>query len=237
MIDVSFADSECGLIRLSLRKSASGATFPYRNMDLGKISEDDFILGRRKWTDNLFYNCSKKEKQGIYKEDDERFQNIIDAAKRGETLRIWYSDCAFSKCGFYHLVYSLRDTAATILTVKFPESALNGENKERMSWGHLTPEDVDNFVVLQKPLEENEKKEIINKWERLIEDNAELRISVDGEIVSVSEDYFDDKIMRYAPNGEFKVVSLVGFILGNSNCFTSISLQSLFIILVKSFKL
>lgn len=219
MLDVCFGDSECGSLRLALRKSSSGVMFPYRNMELGKISENDFISGRRKWTDNLFDICSKKERQEIYDEDDERFQNIINAAKKGEMIRIWYSDCAYSKCGFYHLIYSLKEYNTNILVVEFPESELNGNPKEKMSWGHLSPFDVDKFVVLQKPLEFYEKKVIVDKWQKLMDENSELRITINGDIISVADDYFDDEIMRYAPNDEFKVVNLVGFMLGNSKHF------------------
>ena len=49
-----------------------------------------------------------------------------------------------------------------------------------------------------------------------MEENADLRLNVDGELTSVPIDYMDKEIMDAAPLEEFKMVTLIGFILAHS---------------------
>lgn len=219
MLDVCFGESECGMLKYALRKNKDGVIYSFRGLELGKIDNDDFIESRRKWIDTFFAICSPKERAKILKEDIARFNEIIETAKKGETLRIWCATTPCAKSGFYHLVYNLQGIDCPILVVDLPadfSSYRSGDESVDHSWGEVEPEMMEKGVFLQRELLRKERDTIASKWAKLVEENADLRLNVDGELTSVPIDYMDKEIMDAAPLEEFKMVTLIGFILAHS---------------------
>lgn len=219
MLDVCFGESECGMLKYALRKSNDGVTYSFRGLELGKIDSDDFIESRRKWIETFFAICSPRERAKILKEDIARFNSIIETAKKGETLRIWCATTPCAKSGFYHLIYNLQGIDCPILVVDLPadfSSYRSGDERYDHSWGEVEPEMMDKAIFLQRELLREERDAIASKWAKLVKENADLRLNVDGELTSVPIDYMDKEIMDAAPLEEFKMVTLIGFILAHS---------------------
>ena len=219
MLDICFGESECGALKYALRKSNSGVTFSFRGLELGKIDNDNFIDARKQWIDTFFAICSPKERAKILKNDIERFDEIIQTAKKGEVLRIWYASSPCSKCGYYHLIYNLQGIDCPILVVEMPatfSSYRSADESVDHSWGEVEPEMMEKGIFLQRELLREERDKITSKWAKLVKENADLRLNVDGELTSVPIDYMDKEIMDAAPLEEFKMVTLIGFILAHS---------------------
>ena len=219
MLDVCFGASECGTLKLALRKSHYGVTYSFCGLELGKIDNENFIESRKKWIDKFFSICSPKEREKILKEDIARFEEIIRTAKKGEILRIWYASTPCSKSGYYHLIYNLQGIDCPILVVEMPASFSSYRSADETvdhSWGEVEPEMMEKGVFLQRELLKEERDAIALKWDKLVQENADLRLNVNGELTSVSEDYLDKEIMTYAPDGEFTMAKLIGFMLGRS---------------------
>lgn len=220
MLDICFGESECGMLKYALRKSNSGVTYSFRGLELGKIDNDNFIDARKQWIDTFFAICSPKERAKILKDDIERFDEIIQTAKKGEVLRIWYASSPCSKSGYYHLIYNLQGIDCPILVVEMPATFASYRSADESvdhSWGEVEPEMMEKGVFLQRELLKEERDAISLKWEKLVQENSNLRLNVNGELTSVSEDYLDKEIMSYAPDGEFKMAKLVGLMLGRSH--------------------
>ena len=219
MLDVCFGASECGMLKYALRKSNYGVTYSFCGLEFGKISNENFIESRKKWIDFAFAICSPKERVKILKEDIARFDEIIATAKKGETLRIWCATTPCAKSGFYHLIYNLQGIDCPILVVDLPadfSSYRSGDESVDHSWGEVEPEMMEKGIFLQRELLREERDTIASKWAKLVEENADLRLNVDGELTSVPIDYMDKEIMDAAPLEEFKMVTLIGFILAHS---------------------
>ena len=219
MLDICFGESECGALKLALRKSNDGVTYSFRGLELGQIDNETFIEARKKWIDTFFAVCSTKERAKILKEDIARFNQIIEAAKNGEILRIWCATTPCAKSGFYHLVYNLQGFDCPILVIDLPadfSSYRSGDERYDHSWGEVEPKLMEKGVFLQRELLREERNAIASKWAKLMEENADLRLNVDGELTSVPIDYMDKEIMDAAPPEEFKMVTLIGFILAHS---------------------
>lgn len=219
MLDVCFGASECGMLKYALRKSNYGVTYSFCGLEFGKISNENFIDSRKKWIDTFFAICSPRERAKILREDIARFNYIIETAKKGETLRIWCATTPCAKSGFYHLIYNLQGIDCPILVVDLPadfSSYRSGDKRYDHSWGEVEPEMMDKAVFLQRELLREERDVIASKWAKLVKENADLRLNVDGELTSVPIDYMDTEIMDAAPLEEFKMVTLVGFILAHS---------------------
>ena len=219
MLDICFGASECGMLKHALRKSHYGVTYSFCGLEFGKIDNENFIESRKKWIDSAFSICSPRERAKILKEDMARFEEIIRTAKRGEILRIWYASTPCSKSGYYHLIYNLQGIDCPILVVDLPadfSSYRSGDESVDHSWGEVEPEMMEKGVFLQRELLREERDKITSKWAKLVEENADLRLNVDGELTSVPIDYMDKEIMDAAPLEEFKMVTLIGFILAHS---------------------
>lgn len=219
MLDICFGASECGMLKYALRKSHNGVTYSFCGLEFGKIDEENFIESRKKWIDFAFAICSPKERKKILKEEVARFNEIIETAKKGEILRVWCATTPCAKSGFYHLIYNLQGIECPILVVEMPASfssyRSSDENVDH-SWGEVEPKMMEKGVLLQRELLREERDIIASKWAKLVEENADLRLNIDGELTSVPIDYMDKEIMDAAPLEEFKMVTLIGFILAHS---------------------
>lgn len=213
MLNVCFGDSEAGMLKCALRGET--VTYSHRLLDLGGIDAQHFAEGRRKWIDNFFSICSKRTRSKIWKEDTERFDQIIETAKREKELRIWFASSPRSRCGFYYVVYSLQNIDCNIYVVEMPTNIGYREEGCDKSWGEATPEEARNCLKLERLLSIEERNDISRKWEKLAGENAELRLNINGEVTSLPIDYLDEEIMSYAPKDkDFKLGQLVGTILG-----------------------
>lgn len=213
MLNVCFGDSEAGMLKCALRGET--VTYSHRLLDLGGIDAQHFAEGRRKWIDNFFSMCSKRTRSKIWKEDCKRFDQIIEAATREKELRIWFASSPHSRCGLYCLVYSLQHIDCQIYVVEMPTNIGYREEWCDKSWGEATPEEARNCLKLERLLSIEERNDISRKWAKLAEENAELRLNVNGEVTSLPIDYLDEEIMSYAPKDkEFKLGNLVGTTLG-----------------------
>lgn len=213
MLNVCFGDSEAGMLKCALRGET--VTYSHRLLDLGGIDAQHFAEGRRKWIDSFFSMCSKRTRSKIWKEDRKRFDQIIETATREKELRIWFASSPHSRCGLYYLVYSLQHIDCQIYVVEMPTNIGYREEGFDKSWAEATPEEARNCLKLERLLSIEERNDISRKWAKLAEENAELRLNVNGEVTSLPIDYLDEEIMSYAPKDkEFKLGNLVGTTLG-----------------------
>lgn len=215
MLNVCFGDSECGMLKFALR--GEPVTYSRLLLNLGHISLRHFSEDRKKWIDEFFQGCSKWTRAKILKKDNRRFNSIISAAEKEKELRIWYAGAPYSKCGFYYLVYSLQGIDCRIYVVEMPENiGYRGAGFDR-SWGEANTNEAYGCLKFERELSEKDRTEIARKWEKLANENSELRLNIDGEITSLLIDYLDDEIISYAPKDEeFRLGRLVGKTLGCS---------------------
>lgn len=202
MLDICFGSSECGTLKCGLK--TTHVTYSYFGLELGEISSESFDFCREKWVDDFFRDLPKKERDKIKRDQKERFKKIIDAAKSGEQLRIWFASSPCSKCGYYHLIYELRDFNCDISVVEMPKEAgikRAGDN----SWGEVNVWDIEKYIPLTHNLARAERQRIADLWKKLAKENAPLRLNINGVITSVPEDYLDEEILSYAPKGQYKL--------------------------------
>ena len=236
MLNVCFHESEVGTLKIALR--GEKVSYSYKSLDLGRISPTDFDISRKYWIDALYAICSEQERAQIFEEEKNRFQEIITAAKQGETLRIWTASAPFSKCGYYHLVYSLRGVDCKILVVEMPENIGSRNGRLDNAWWDATPNQMSKHQNRQKELSQDERSAIALEWTKLVAENGDLRLNINGKLTSVTADFFDDEIMSHVPNGEFRVAKLVELTLGGCiHTITSYFIEDRIRILIEKGKL
>ena len=100
--------------------------------------------------------------------------------------------------------------------VEFPDDTGYCQGGRDRSWGEANSALVTESMSLQRELTAEEISHFSEYWERLVAENAELRINENGEIKSVPIDYLDEEILSFSPEGEISLIRATGEMLGRS---------------------
>ncbi|MEG1932121.1 MAG: DUF3658 domain-containing protein, partial [Pygmaiobacter sp.] len=140
-------------------------------------------------------------------------------AARGETVRIWVDATPGAACG-------LRFTAALLEGIECPITVVNlplrverpdGTSVSYRGWGEVLPEQAGALLSGAQLLSAQQCAALAAQWKTLQRENASLR-AVQGErVISVGEDYYDDRIRAEYPVGTCRVAELIGRVLSKQN--------------------
>ena len=190
-------------------------------LDEGHISDNGTENVRR----NFFQMLSSREE--FSEQYDKMFDNVLSTLKKlekslkqDEKIRIWYSDAPNEFCGFCWLLAMLDSWNIKndrIIYVKLPGSILdeNGEYATYDGSWYFGPEDLAGLEITQKHLTESYKNFHIEQWERAKQENTPLRIILNGQIISVYEDFYDSIILMESEKQKeiFDETSLISSVL------------------------
>ena len=87
---------------------------------------------------------------------------------------------------------------------------------QKHAWGEVGPEEWSQYVSLQKAVTEAFVNMCAVQWHILQQENAGLRATLNGKLVSVSEDIYDCYILQEISSCEeqFSEAKLIGKVLG-----------------------
>ncbi len=180
-------------------------------LDVGDIKEPADSSYRKELIRSLY------DQNQWYQEwyQDEELRRLRRFLEDGESVRIWYSDAPYSRCGFYHLCQILRKYENEIRVVKLPEYIIR-ENCITVykNWGEVSAEEFAGFLSEEKKLSRNEIRMFANEWSELASDNSPLRGVINGKVEGVPEDFYDFLIWKRITRKPVKQARLIGDILG-----------------------
>lgn len=123
--------------------------------------------------------------------------------EKGKLLRIWYSQAPDELCGFFHLCTLLRQYNQDFYAVHLPETAqADGKCRRVYDWAQMSKEDIENEIAHERLLTKPEIALYADAWEKLQEENAPLRATVNGNPVSVEVSFYDFWIKEALQSGE-----------------------------------
>ena len=106
----------------------------------------------------------------------------------------------------------------SIYLVKLPNWEYGKENTviSRNGWGEIAPSEWGRYISLQEDVRPEFLSACALKWRQLQEENAHLRVMLNGQLQSVSEDIYDSFILREiaAQKEEFNMAVVIGKVLG-----------------------
>lgn len=146
--------------------------------------------------------------------------SVIERYVAGEEVRIWYSYNPDELCGMYWLMKQLQplNCQTTIYLVKLPVWEYGKENTmtSKIAWGEVSPGEWGNYITLQEKAQPVFISACAAKWNQLQNENAPLRVMLNGKLQSVSEDIYDSFILREiaAQPEQFKMATVIGNVLG-----------------------
>ena len=140
----------------------------------------------------------------------------MEGGKHGEAVRIWYSNAPYSLCGFYDVLWQLRDCDCPVTALEMPRWMPLGDDTVQscLNWGELSPGDWAAYLPLEREIPKNVRRAIAMEWARLQEENAPLRAIVNGRLHSVREDFYDPFIRARIHDRTLRVGQLIGEVLG-----------------------
>ncbi len=192
-------------------------------LDIGNIREEAGSEYRK----HLIYSLYAQEQWGKNEKIDLELMQLCDCyctemerlktyLADGETIRVWYSDAPYSRCGFYHLCASLQKYQNEISVVKLPAYRVQSDNSiiSYNNWGEVSAEEFAGFLNGEKKLSKEEIRMYAQLWGILQEDNSPLRAVVNGKLIGVPEDFYDSLIWKRITKKPIKEARLIGDILG-----------------------
>lgn len=193
-------------------------------LSIGDISKDDFANRRQQAIDALWSIYPNDPSDGNFDVTSElltALNAIRERAALGEDIRIWYSNQPDELCGLYWFMAELQpleEQLGTVLIVKLPEHEYRENNTvvNHVSWGEIPPGEWHGYIILAETTTSVFRRHCAARWGELQTENASLRAMLNGKLVSVPENIYDDFIFReIAVEGdEFHEANLIGRVLG-----------------------
>lgn len=150
---------------------------------LGGDPDDVFNFGEK-------FNLGDLSKCTLSDYQLNQFENVATRIKSGESVRIWYSYIMPDQlCSFLWLMSKYRELALPI------ENTLILPND---NWQGMTPGDWYMHVDDALTLDEEYFAECTSLWDKLVEEDAPLRVIFEGNIKSEDMDYYDLSILHAA---------------------------------------
>lgn len=188
------------------------------SLDIGDISGE--IDGRER--KNLFrkfwerYEFDGNELEEYFDNQKKDFDKLVSYAKDGIPIRIWKGNSPYALCGFYFVCSVLRNVDCDLSVVSLPEYIETSDKEiiKYSGWGEIAPGKFYRFLPFEKQLSKAEKIMFSNKWDLLVKENAPLRALVNGELISVDENFYDFLINNNLPDNDFLIGRFIGEIMG-----------------------
>ena len=192
-------------------------------LSIGYIGKDALEF-RRPILERLCSIYPSDVREGLADQLLRQAQDNLDAVTRraaeGESLRIWYSDNPDECCGFYWMMAQLSkiNNINPVHVVKLPDwsSVEDGTVIRMTGWGDVSPGQWGQYVPLQRTVPKALMRGAATRWSELQRDGATLRAVVNGQLMSVPENFYDSFILREiaAQPEEFMEAQVIGKVLG-----------------------
>ena len=150
-------------------------------------------------------------------------KEVCSRISAGESVRIWYSNQPDELCGMYWFMAQLNQMelqSGQVILVLLPDQEVDedGNVVNHLGWGSVKLGEWHRHLNLQKAATSVFCKRCTAHWERLRQENAPLRVMLNGRLVSAQETLYDDFISREitAAADEFNEAMLIGRVLGEN---------------------
>lgn len=162
------------------------------------------------------FSFAEEDLEQFFRFQREDLEKLIAAATAGEPIRVWKSKTPSSACAFAFTCDVLRDIDCQISVISLPEymEAADGTLHEYVDWAEVPAGKLYQFLSLERELSAIEKRLQSDLWQDLKTEDSPLRAVVNGQLISVPEDFYDHILMKSISDEEFVMARLIGNILG-----------------------
>lgn len=194
-------------------------------LSVGDISENQPGIKRKQALEHLYSVYPNDEghqaAQEILKRVNENLKTVQERAAAGESLRIWYSNQPDEICGLYWFMgqlnqWKVHDRQVSIVKLPEWEADEKGNLMQKSCWGEVAPGEWHRYLAMQKPVLLVFKQSCASHWQELQRENAPLRATLNGQLISAPETLYDGFILREieAEGEEFQEAMVIGRVIG-----------------------
>lgn len=219
MIEVVFSDSTKGMM-IQARKDHILDSEDILNIgfyfDIGDITKGIDSKERKLIFEQLFDIDNEDEKTAFFDAQRKDMNKLLNAASKGEQIRLWISKEPYTLCGYYFVCYILKDIKCSISVISLPDfiPGIGQSLIDYGTWDAVSADLITQFLPFEKPILGVEKKVYSERWQQLMSENTKLRAVVNGQLVSVPENFYDSFMQRYIPEGDFQMLEVIGNVCG-----------------------
>jgi len=157
---------------------------------------------------------------GVGEDDDFKMEHAADeqefrealASCEGELVAWTSRRCAAEYCDFLEFVSAARNKRR--LSIADLSEARSKSGMLCLSVGTCWPEVLASHFDSIRPLSNEEREQLLSYWQRLSEENADLRMLAEGNLVSTALDRYDAEILRKISNYWTIAARVVGNAMG-----------------------
>lgn len=193
-------------------------------LSVGDISEEPPGPRRRQTLAALRSTFSLPDMEAqvdrLLRTSEQSLAEVLDRSAKGEALRVWYSDSPDEMCGFCWLMSRLEplgEACGPVFAVKLPryETREDQTTVSHSSWGDISPGEFYRYVPLAQPVSPLLRRTCAWHWNQLQRENAPLRATLNGRLVSLPADAYDSLIRREIAMAEpeFQEAQILGQVL------------------------
>ncbi len=190
-------------------------------LSVGEITEKGIGTQRRNALEKLFSiwptEDAARQLEDKLKKNQEDLTALLDRCAAEEPIRIWYSHNPDEMCGMYWLMSQLHTIKrrGAVYLVKLPEWEYKDESTicTHNGWGEIGPGEWGRYQKLQQEAMPSFFALCSAKWAQLKEENAPLRVFINGQLQSASENIYDSFILREI--GKQPEVFVEAFVVGD----------------------
>lgn len=225
IIHIVFSESAEGSFRQAIKKEyikGDKLIALYDNLSNGLINNLNDIKSRENWWNELngeedYFYCEIDEFEDNYK----RFYDDISKINDGDIVYLWYGYCNREICGMMYTLYLLKDKEINSYVINVSDKIIENNQGRNFTYiansaSEIIPEKLVEYLKLARKIERDEYKKLLNQWDELTTENSLLRSYINGNMKSVSEDYFDIDILKFTDKKYKKSARIVGEVLGNT---------------------
>lgn len=219
ILDICFSDSFSGVL-IQHNGSRSSVACLDMHLDIGDLSEGVFS-DARKTAVNALYNDPWLYGEDLFdekfwKEDIKTLNRIKKHAKNNGSLCVWYSMDVRDMCAFMFLMSELRDIPCNLSGICL-QACPNWLAYTDGAWAALSPHEVDEFLPYEREISTMEKELYANKWAKIASQHWELRTFLNGSVTGIPTDFFDNLLLSFIPEGEFRMMDVLGNLLASTS--------------------
>ena len=112
----------------------------------------------------------------------------------GDPLRIWWSDQPDDRLGMQWLCTLLQGVLSPLTQIRIPlvQARPDGQRVELSTLGDLTTDDLTTYLSLERPIDVDFRQAARYGWREHLAENAALRVNLNGHLLGVPENFYDD---------------------------------------------
>lgn len=237
LIHILFGDSPAGSLKVALKEMGlvekEKVISFWDIFSIGPVWRLDEKLGqeeRFEFVKNVMndeYDDFQDYQRGFYDSI-----NLLNSISEDVPIQIWVAENAHEQTGLRYVLHLLKDKKNDIKVIN--TTKMYSEHVKRtntvLHTGEIMPEELQ--VIYKQsysysPLTAQERKQLEEEWSALMETKETLRIWRDGQIMSISEDYYDEYMIDLAkrlqielkhvqePEEFIKSARLIGEVIGH----------------------